>query len=63
MFSRQNSETITHIVDIYGLLRAGRVRNDKGTGERFTKDVLLLVHDGTPECLRRVENEFNEFKW
>ncbi len=39
------------------------MRNDKRTGERFTKEVLLLVHDGTPECLLRVKTEFDGMKW
>ncbi len=55
---QKNSEPITRIVDIDGLLRAGDVRNNYGTGERFNKEVLLLIHDGTQECLGRVETEF-----
>ncbi len=60
----QNSEfTVNLVTNVDELLRAGGVRNDLGTGDRFTKAVLLLVHDGTPECLDKVDAEFNEFKW
>eukprot|EP01084_Bolivina_argentea_P281740 482115_1 len=61
--SRSMSEIINRVNDIDELLRAGGVGNSYGTGDRFTKEVLLLVHDGTPECLGKVDTEFNKFKW